>query len=67
MKKRIFEPRKKSPVINHWVWTKSKGLQAVTLKGCKFKSFYTLPELLRIERPIEITKGYHLYRIICPR
>ena len=52
--KRIFKPQphKKTPVERR-VWIKSEGLMVEYYDGFRIKSAYTLPELLKIEKPTE--------------
>jgi len=53
--KRTFKPTSKDiGIVKQWTWDKSNGLIVEFDNGLKLKSAYTLPELLKIEKPVEV-------------
>jgi hypothetical protein len=59
-KRRWFRPSKtivagKPTQVERWEWRRGHGLRCRFTDGMCWKSEYTLPELLRVEKPIEIT------------
>ena len=64
IKKRVFKPAGEfvrgcsfRTWVDRWEWTPSRGLRCIFRDGLNWKSEYTLPELLAIEKPIEIKGG----------
>lgn len=57
---RVFVPSKKYVLgtniqtsVRRWTWTRRNGLRVEYSDGLTCRSDYSLPELLKIERPIE--------------
>jgi hypothetical protein len=62
MSKRIFIPAGRTigatgitTKIRRYTWTASRGLFVTFTDGMRWRSEYTLPELLRVESVIEVT------------
>jgi hypothetical protein len=54
--KRIFRPLRPGGLVDHWEWTSGHGLKVVFHDGLRSDSDYTLSELLKTERVVEITE-----------
>lgn len=59
--KRIFRPRSQMlpcglpTLVDRWEWTPSRGLWCYYSDGFSVRSEYSLRELLRLVRPVEVT------------
>ena len=53
---RRFIPRQGAKTtVREWIWKRKRGLTCVYVDGLKFKSEYTLAELIATENPVEIS------------